>query len=162
MKKRILSIGLCLSILTTMIMNNNNSVFAITSDEASQKGFTVDITKGSVYYGKDKDNNPALYRVVYSNASTVTLLYHGNATDKGNFINKEFDASSYNMWENSVACIVITSYSIHYTKLYEEVIANELIAISKSFNIDAKIIGRCAKADKKRLTIKTANDTFEY
>jgi len=105
MKKRILSIGLCLSILTTMIMNNNNSVFAITSDEASQKGFTVDITKGSVYYGKDKDNNPALYRVVYSNASTVTLLYHGNATDKGNFINKEFDASSYNMWENSVACM---------------------------------------------------------
>lgn len=43
-----------------------------------------------------------------------------------------------------------------------ETIANELIAISKSFNIDAKIIGRCEKADKKKLTIKTQNGVFEY
>lgn len=40
--------------------------------------------------------------------------------------------------------------------------ANELIAISKSFNVDAKIIGRVEKSDKKKLSIKSEFGDYSY
>jgi phosphoribosylformylglycinamidine cyclo-ligase len=40
--------------------------------------------------------------------------------------------------------------------------AEEIIAISGSFNLDAKIIGHCEKADRKMLTISTEQGTFKY
>lgn len=40
--------------------------------------------------------------------------------------------------------------------------ANEIIEISKSFNIDAKIIGKCISSNKKKLTIKSQYGTFNY
>jgi phosphoribosylformylglycinamidine cyclo-ligase len=41
-------------------------------------------------------------------------------------------------------------------------IAEEIIAISKSFNVDAKIIGRVEVSEKKKLTIESKYGTFEY
>jgi len=41
-------------------------------------------------------------------------------------------------------------------------IAKDIIAISKSFAIDAQIIGRCEKSDSKKLTIKSEFGTFHY
>src|SRR6056297_1531435 len=41
-------------------------------------------------------------------------------------------------------------------------IADGIIEISKSFGIDAQIIGRCEKADSKRLTIKSVFGEFQY
>jgi phosphoribosylformylglycinamidine cyclo-ligase len=41
-------------------------------------------------------------------------------------------------------------------------IAEEIISISKSFNIDAKIIGRVEPFDGKKLTIISGNGEFEY
>ena len=40
--------------------------------------------------------------------------------------------------------------------------ANEIIAISKSFNIDAQIVGRCEKSDNKQLTIESEFGQFKY
>ena len=40
--------------------------------------------------------------------------------------------------------------------------ANEIIKISNSFNIEAKIIGRCEKADSKKLTITSEHGIFNY
>ncbi len=40
--------------------------------------------------------------------------------------------------------------------------ANDIIEISKSFGVDAKIVGRCEASDSKRLTIKSSFGTFEY
>lgn len=40
--------------------------------------------------------------------------------------------------------------------------AEEVIAISKSFNVDAKIVGRVEKASKRKLTIKSEHGAFEY
>ncbi len=40
--------------------------------------------------------------------------------------------------------------------------AEEIIAISKSFNVDAKIVGRVEDSNKKKLTIKSEFGTFEY
>lgn len=41
-------------------------------------------------------------------------------------------------------------------------IADDLIAISKAFDVDAKIIGFCEPNDKKKFTIKTKDSSFTY
>ena len=41
-------------------------------------------------------------------------------------------------------------------------IANEIIEISKSFNIDAQIVGRVEASEKTKLTINSEYGTFEY
>lgn len=41
-------------------------------------------------------------------------------------------------------------------------LAEKIIAISKSFNVDAKIVGRVEAADSKKLTITSPYGTFEY
>jgi len=41
-------------------------------------------------------------------------------------------------------------------------IADDIIAISKSYNVDAQIIGRCEAYSGKKLTIETEYGTFEY
>ncbi len=51
----------------------------------------------------------------------------------------------------------------HRFELYvPEEIANDIIAISKSFDVDAKIIGRCESYQGKKLTINSEFGTFEY
>lgn len=51
----------------------------------------------------------------------------------------------------------------HRMELYvSEAIAADLIAISESFGVPAKVIGRVEASDTKRLTIKSEYGTFEY
>ncbi|EDM36131.1 possible phosphoribosylformylglycinamidine cyclo-ligase [Pedobacter sp. BAL39] len=51
----------------------------------------------------------------------------------------------------------------HRMELYvPEAIAQEIIAISKSFNIDAQIIGRVEAAAQKQVTIESEKGTFVY
>lgn len=51
----------------------------------------------------------------------------------------------------------------HRMELYvPEEIAVEIIAISKSFNIDAQIIGKVETAAQKQVTIKSENGTYVY
>ena len=51
----------------------------------------------------------------------------------------------------------------HRMELYvKPKIADAIIKISKSFNVDAQIIGRVEAADSKKLTIKSESGVFEY
>jgi phosphoribosylformylglycinamidine cyclo-ligase len=51
----------------------------------------------------------------------------------------------------------------HRMELYvPEAVAADIIAISESFGIDAKIVGRVEAADGKKLTIKSEYGVFEY
>ncbi len=51
----------------------------------------------------------------------------------------------------------------HRMELYvPKEIADDIIAISKSYNVDAQIIGRCEAYSGKKLTIETEKGTFEY
>jgi phosphoribosylformylglycinamidine cyclo-ligase len=51
----------------------------------------------------------------------------------------------------------------HRLEIYVNALdAERIIEISKEFNIDAKIIGRCEQSEKKRLTIDSAYGKFEY
>ncbi|RYJ42705.1 AIR synthase related protein [Flavobacterium beibuense] len=51
----------------------------------------------------------------------------------------------------------------HRMELYvPQEIAEDIIAISKSFNVDAKIVGRVEASDKKELTITSEYGTFTY
>ena len=51
----------------------------------------------------------------------------------------------------------------HRMEMYvPEEIATSIIAISKSFGVDAQIVGRVEAADKKKLTIASTHGTFYY
>ena len=51
----------------------------------------------------------------------------------------------------------------HPMELYvKQDVADTIIEISKSYNVDAQIVGRVEAADTKKLTIKSAFGTFEY
>jgi phosphoribosylformylglycinamidine cyclo-ligase len=51
----------------------------------------------------------------------------------------------------------------HRMELYvDEKAAAALIAISEKYNIEARVVGRVAAADKTRLTIKSEKGVFEY
>lgn len=51
----------------------------------------------------------------------------------------------------------------HRMEIYtDEQTAKEIISISESFNLEAQIIGRVEKSEKKKLTIKSIHGTFEY
>lgn len=51
----------------------------------------------------------------------------------------------------------------HRMELYvKPEVAQDIISISKSFNVDAKIVGRVEAADTKKLTITSEYGTFEY
>ncbi len=51
----------------------------------------------------------------------------------------------------------------HRLEMYcDASLAEDLITISKSFNVDAKIIGRVEASDKKQLSIKHAGETYLY
>ncbi|WP_299440050.1 AIR synthase related protein [uncultured Aquimarina sp.] len=51
----------------------------------------------------------------------------------------------------------------HRMELYvSPEIADEIISISKSFDVDAKIVGRVESADKKKLTINSEFGTYTY
>lgn len=51
----------------------------------------------------------------------------------------------------------------HRMEIYvPQEIANDIIEISKSFNVDAQIVGRVEASETKKLTIKSEFGTFEY
>ena len=51
----------------------------------------------------------------------------------------------------------------HRMELYvSPEVAEDIIAISKSFNVDAKIVGRVEESETKKLTIKSEFGVFEY
>lgn len=51
----------------------------------------------------------------------------------------------------------------HRMELYvPQAVANDIIAISKSFNVDAQIVGRVEASDTKKLTITSEYGVFEY
>lgn len=51
----------------------------------------------------------------------------------------------------------------HRMELYvDEQVAEEIIAISKSFDVDAQVIGRVEPSENKKLTIQSAYGKFEY
>ena len=43
-----------------------------------------------------------------------------------------------------------------------EKIADEIISISNSFNVEAKIVGRVEPSEHKKLTIKSTQGTFHW
>ena len=51
----------------------------------------------------------------------------------------------------------------HRMEFYtDERTAEDIIAISKSFNVDARIIGHCEAYDGKKVTVKSKHGVFEY
>ena len=59
--------------------------------------------------------------------------------------------------------IITQNKKIYHLNLDKEQIADDIISISKSYNIDAQIIGRVQQCQSgKKLTISSKFGTFEY
>jgi phosphoribosylformylglycinamidine cyclo-ligase len=51
----------------------------------------------------------------------------------------------------------------HRMELYvPQELANDIIALSQSFGVEAQIVGRVEASEEKKLTIKSEFGTFEY
>jgi phosphoribosylformylglycinamidine cyclo-ligase len=51
----------------------------------------------------------------------------------------------------------------HRMEIYtDEITAQEIITISKSFGVAAQIIGRVESAEQKKVTVKSPHGTFTY
>ena len=51
----------------------------------------------------------------------------------------------------------------HRMELYvKPEVAEDIIAISKSFNVNAQVVGRVESSDEKKLTIQSEYGTFNY
>jgi phosphoribosylformylglycinamidine cyclo-ligase len=53
-------------------------------------------------------------------------------------------------------------FNCGHQKFTFQTIAQDIIEISKSFNVDAQIVGRVEAATSKKLTITSEYGTFEY
>ena len=71
---------------------------------------------------------------------------------------KENNLTSFrNYYEGNVSSLII--FARRFVSLE---IAEDIIAISKSFNVNAQIVGRVEASETKKLTIKSVYGTFEY
>ena len=75
----------------------------------------------------------------------------------------------HRLWERQGCSSDVHLYVISFRCEFTENIADntpehaeEVIAISKSFNIDAQIVGRIEESDKKELIIKSEFGEFRY
>ncbi len=73
----------------------------------------------------------------------------------------------FNLIQEQSGCSWQEMYKVfnmgHRMEIYvNKEVAQEIINISKSFNIDAQIIGHCESAEKRRLTIKSEHGEFIF
>ena len=59
-------------------------------------------------------------------------------------------------------CIKFLTAVTEWNYMFTLQVADDIIAISNSFNIEAKIIGRVEKSSEKKLTITSKYGEFSY
>jgi phosphoribosylformylglycinamidine cyclo-ligase len=143
----------------------------------SQKNVEVDAAK--LVLSPTRTYAPVIKRVLSEVRGQVNGIVHcsgGAQTKVLHFLNDGLHVIKDNMFEVPELFRTIHSQShTDYKEMYKvfnmghrmelylpENIANDVISISKSFNIDAKVIGRVEKGSGKKVTVKSEYGTFEY
>ena len=118
-------------------------------------------------------SRPKIDTSVFSNVRSVSdaILFFGISLNNKNFLyckDNLFDippvfeliqAESSTEWREMYQVFNMG----HRMELYvDEKFADEIINTSKSFDVDAKIIGRVQSSNEKKLTISSKYGTFEY
>lgn len=150
---------------------------ALTDEIAVDENTTV--TAGKLVLSPTRSYAPVIKKVLESYRSQIHGLVHcsgGAQTKVLHFINEDIHVIKDNLFPVPPLFQLIQEqsgtsweemYKVfnmgHRMELYvPEEIAADIMEISKSFNIDAQIVGRVEAGDKKQVTIETEKGTFQY
>ena len=137
------------------------------------------VTAGKLVLSPTRTYAPVIKKVLESYRSQIHGLVHcsgGAQTKVLHFINDDVHVIKDNLFPVPPLFQLIQEqsgttweemYKVfnmgHRMELYvPEAIAASIIEISKSFNIDAQIVGRVEAGEKKQVTIQTEKGTFKY
>ena len=137
------------------------------------------VTAGKLVLSPTRSYAPVIKKVLESYRSQIHGLVHcsgGAQTKVLHFINDDVHVIKDNLFPVPPLFQLIQEqsgtsweemYKVfnmgHRMELYvPEAIAADIIGISKSFNIDAQIVGRVEAGDQKQVTIQSDKGTFQY
>ena len=148
------------------------------TDEIAVDEITT-VTAGKLVLSPTRTYAPVIKKVLESYRSQIHGLVHcsgGAQTKVLHFINENVHVVKDNLFPVPPLFQLIQEqsgtsweemYKVfnmgHRMELYvPEEIAADIMEISKSFNIDAQIVGRVVSGDKKQVTIQSEKGTFQY
>jgi len=137
------------------------------------------INAGKLVLSPTRTYAPVIKKILDSYRNEIDGMVHcsgGAQTKVLHFVNDDIHVIKDNMFDTPPLFEMIQKesktpwkemYKVfnmgHRMEIYtDKETALKIIEISKSFNIDAKIIGRCENSEKKQLTINSTYGTFNY
>jgi len=151
----------------------------VTYKDENSKTITEKIDAGKLVLSPTRTYSPIIKKIISSLGKNVNGIVHcsgGAQTKVLHFLNEGLHVVKDNMFELPPLFKMIHEQShTDYKEMYkvfnmghrmeiyaDEKFAGEIISISKSFNVDAKIIGRVEKGAGKKVTVKSEFGVFEY
>jgi phosphoribosylformylglycinamidine cyclo-ligase len=151
----------------------------VSYQDASGKTITEKIDAAKLVLSPTRTYAPILKKIISELGTKIDGIVHcsgGAQTKVLHFINDNLHIIKDNLFEVPELFKTIhqqshTDYKEmykvfnmgHRMELYvDEIQAKKIIAISKSFNVDAQIIGRVENGEGKHVTIKSSLGVFEY
>ena len=139
----------------------------------------IELTVGKLVLSPTRTYAPVIKKILEAHRSNIHGLVHcsgGAQTKVLHFINDDIHVIKDNLFPVPPLFELIQEqsgtaweemYKVfnmgHRMELYvPQEIAENIIAISKSFNIDAQLIGRVESSDKKQVTIISEKGSFNY
>jgi len=139
----------------------------------------IEVTVGKLVLSPTRTYAPVIKKILEAHRSNIHGLVHcsgGAQTKVLHFINDDIHVIKDNLFPVPPLFELIQEqsgtaweemYKVfnmgHRMELYvPQEIAENIIAISKSFNIDAQVIGHVEPSDKKQVTIISEKGTFNY
>ncbi len=164
--------------LTDVIEINNNSWQLAGKGKTKNEPGTINITAGKLVLSPTRTYAPVIKKVLEQFRPQVHGMVHcsgGGQTKVLHFI-ENLHVIKDNLFEIPPLFDLIQQQSAtswhemykvfnmgHRMELYvPAAIANEICSVAASFNISAKVIGRCEISNGKKLTIQNSNGTFQY
>lgn len=158
---------------------NLTDKIAVTYTDNVGKSHSEKIDAAKLVLSPTRTYAPILQSILNEYANTIHGLVHcsgGAQTKVLHFLNEGLHVIKDNMFEVPPLFKTIQEQShTDYKEMYKvfnmghrmeiyvpENIAQSIIQISKSFNVDAKVIGRVESGNGKRVTVKSEFGNFEY
>ncbi|MBA3680532.1 MAG: phosphoribosylformylglycinamidine cyclo-ligase [Bacteroidetes bacterium] len=151
----------------------------VTYFDAEGKEIKEKIDAGKLVLSPTRTYAPVIKKIIYEMGKNIDGIVHcsgGAQTKVLHFLNEGLHVIKDNLFDVPPLYKTIHEQShTDYKEMYkvfnmghrmeiyaDELFAEKIIAISKSFNIDAKIVGRVEKGDGKKVTINSEFGTFVY
>jgi len=170
--------GLPESVVYTGGLNLQDKIEVSYTDEHGKK-ITEKIDAAKLVLSPTRTYGPIIKKIISEIGENIDGIVHcsgGAQTKVLHFINDGLHIIKDNLFEVPPLFKTIHEQShTDYKEMYkvfnmghrmevyvDEMFAEKIMAISRSFNVEAKIIGRVEKGEGKHVTIKSEYGTFEY